>query len=523
MQTKKAAIYARYSSDNQRDESIDAQVRAIEEFAVKNSIEIVKIYADKAKSATSDKRPEFQQMIADSSLGMFNTVIVHKLDRFSRDRYDSATYKRKLKMNSIQLISITENLDGSPESLILESVIEGMAQYYSANLAREVMKGMRETAYQCRHTGGIAPLGYDVDVDKKYIMNESEAKVVREIFDMYINGYSYGMIIDYLNDRGYKSKIGRSFGKNSLYDILNNEKYSGVYVFNRSAKKDAFGKRNSKQYKDESEIIRVEGGMPQIVSKETFQKTREMMAIRKKTPGANKAKELYLLTGLIFCGCCGSAMQGNRRGAKNKPMYVSYRCGCRLQKRTCDNKEIRKEYVEEFILSELEKQILNDKAIPILVGKINAHLKEQAIKGKDNIESMRNELDEVNKQIENIVMAITNGFFQNEFKSKMEQLQDRKNKLEVQIIELERKSQGACITEDQVKKLFSMFREFVMERNIPECKKFIQNYVDKITVYKDHIEVSFNVVFDFLKNKEGLIIKSSVKKATLFKRYRNIA
>lgn len=149
-----AALYVRYSSENQRDESIDAQIRAGEDYAKKNNIKIVKIYVDRAKSATSDKRPEFQKMIKDSALGLFNTVIVHKLDRFSRDKYDSAIYKRKLKANGIKLISIVENLDGSPESLILESVIEGMAQYYSANLAREVMKGLKETAYQCKHTGG---------------------------------------------------------------------------------------------------------------------------------------------------------------------------------------------------------------------------------------------------------------------------------------------------------------------------------------------------------------------------------
>lgn len=515
-----AALYARYSSDNQRDESAEAQIRAGEEYAKRNNIKIVKIYVDRAKSATSDKRPEFQQMIKDSALGIFDTVIVHKLDRFSRDKYDSAVYKKRLNTNGVKLISIIENLDGSPESLILESVIEGMAQYYSANLAREVMKGMKESGYQCRHLGGQPPLGYDVTLEKKYAINESEAEIVRAIFDMYVNGYSYAKIIDYLNEKGYRTKTGNTFGKNSIYSILDNEKYSGVYIFNKSSKKDAFGKRNSHLLKDESEVIKIDGGMPAIVSKETFEKAREMMVARKKAPGTNKAKESYLLSGLIFCGECGSAMQGNRRNSKNKPRYVSYRCGSRLRKRDCNNKEIRKEYIEEFVLSELEKNILNDKAIPILVEKVNKHIQEQSESNQTIIENAKKELDNVDKQINNIVSAIAQGFAYDEFKIKMEELKDRKTKLESTLMEQEIKRQAPQITEEQVKNLFAMFRGFVRERNIPECKKFIQNYVDKVIVYKDHVEVIFSVVFTILEDYEAYKIRSSIKKATLFKKYR---
>ena len=144
LEIKRACAYIRYSSDNQRDESLEAQIRAIKEFGYAKGYEIVKVYQDKAKSATTDRRPGFQQMIKDSAYDIFDVVIVHKLDRFSRDKYDSAQYKRKLKQNGVKLVSVTENLDDSPESVILESVIEGMAEYYSKNLAREVMKGKSE-------------------------------------------------------------------------------------------------------------------------------------------------------------------------------------------------------------------------------------------------------------------------------------------------------------------------------------------------------------------------------------------
>ena len=414
----RAAFYGRFSSNNQREESIDAQLRAAEEFAKKNNYEIVRTYADKAKSGTSDKRPEFLQMIKDAEKGIFDTLIVHKLDRFSRNKYDSALYKRKLKQYGIKLVSVTEQLDDSPESVILESVIEGMAEYYSKNLARETMKGLKENAYKCKHTGGLAPLGYDVNSDKRYVINEREAESVRLIFDMYISGYTQSEMVNELNARGFKTKVGAIFRANSIHSVLTNEKYTGVYIYNKSAKKDAFGKRNSHLYKDESEIIRIEGGMPQIISKEIFAQAQEVLKARKRAPGTNKAKENYLLAGVIRCGCCGKHYQGNRRNAKNKPMYVSYRCSYRraTSSKICDNKEIRKEYIEEYVLSELERKIFNDKSISYLVEDINKNLQKQNKVDDEKREVIIKELKEIDTQISNIVTAIASGFMQEELK-----------------------------------------------------------------------------------------------------------
>lgn len=245
---KKAAIYARYSSENQRDESIDAQIFAIEEYAKRNNIIIVATYIDRAKSATTADRPSFQEMIKMSETGLFDTIIVHKLDRFARSKYDSAIYKQRLKVNNVQLLSATENLDGTPESIILESVLEAMAEYYSKNLAREIMKGNMENAKKAVHCGGIPPLGYDIK-DKKLVINEHEAEAVRIIFEMYANGYGYSEIIKTLNQKGYETKIGKPFGKNSLFEILRNEKYKGTYTYNKSSHKTAYGSYNRHSYK----------------------------------------------------------------------------------------------------------------------------------------------------------------------------------------------------------------------------------------------------------------------------------
>ena len=397
------------------DESIDAQIRAIEEYCERNNIQIVKTFVDRARSATSDKRPEFQEMIKyceEDTTGV-SMVIVHKLDRFSRDKYDSVKYKQRLKMKGISVVSVTEKLDNSPES-----VIEGMAQYYSANLAREVAKGQRENALKGLHNGGDAPLGYDVAFDKTYLVNEEEAQAVKIIFDMYVNGYSYSNIIDKINDLGYRTKRGNKFGKNSLHGILSNEKYTGLYVFNKTQRKGINGKRNGHKQKSEDEIIKVEGGIPQIIDKEVFLQAQEMMQKRKKAPGSHKATTLYLLTGIIRCGECGHAMQGNKRKDKYNNDYISYRCGCRKQKRDCTNREIKRDYLEEFILIELEKHILNDEAIPALSKELNERLKIKSNDNHEMLNNLRNKLEKVNKEIENILNAIMSGIVNNMLKDK---------------------------------------------------------------------------------------------------------
>jgi site-specific DNA recombinase len=525
MGTLRAAAYVRYSSDNQREESIDAQVRAIEIYAQHKGFDLVKIYADRAKSATTDKRPEFQQMILDSSQGIFDLVIVHKLDRFSRDKYDSTTYKRKLKRNGIRLLSVLENLDGSPESIILESLLEGLAEYYSVNLGREVMKGMKENAYQCKHTGGIPPLGFDIDpVTKKYIINEVEAKIVREIFSLYLDGYGYRRMITVLNQKGCKTKRGNTVGKNSIHELLRNEKYSGTYVFNRSASKDAFGKRNGHEDKDNDSIIRVEGGVPAIISKVDFQKAQAKMATNKKQPGFYKAKENYLLSGLIFCGECGHALQGNHRPeCKNRPKYITYRCGNRDRTQQCDNKEIRREYVEMYVLHQLEQKLFNDSAIPHLVQMLNEYQLKSNTTATKEVSEMQIKLKEIVKQIANILTAVENGFFQESFKTRMTDLEKNKQSLEISIQQLSIKNTAVVITEDSLRKMFSMFKQFVTERNIPECKKFINSYVDKVLVYNDHLEVTFKVAFSFEQKNNTYSFKTSVKMTNLFKTYRKAA
>lgn len=481
MNSLRAVIYGRFSSDNQRMESLDAQIRASTDFANRKGWTLIGTYLDSAKSATTDKRPEFQRMIKDSAKGIFDVIIVHKLDRFARDRYDSASYRHKLKKNGVRLASVLEHLDDSPESVILESLLEGMAEYYSKNLAREVMKGMTDNALKCQRTGGIPPLGYDVDPKtKKYVVNEREAETVRLIFDMYLRGHGYNEIIDELNSQGHRTKLGKAFGKNSIHDLLVNEKYAGVYTFNRAASKNADGQRNSHQSKNDENVIRIPGGVPAIVDEETFQRIQEKMATNRRQPGRYKAKETYLLSGLIFCGEClkregrehaffGNAKWSGR--AKNK--HVTYRCGNRENKKACDNKEIRREYIEGFVLAELEKNIFSEKAIPKLVERLNEYQRQRCGKSDAEIQVVSGQMTELDKQIGNIVAAVAKGFASASMASKLAELEAEKAKLEARAIALQESQQYKEVTEDELRSLFGMFRKYIKERDVPEIRSLL--------------------------------------------------
>ena len=494
-QGKIAVIYARYSSHNQREESLDAQIRACTEYAKRLGYTIIEVYADSAVSATNDNRPEFQRMIDDARKKAFQSVIVHKLDRFSRDKFDAVTYKRELKINGVKLLSVTENLDGSPESIILESLLEGMAQYYSANLAREVMKGLKENAYQCKHTGGYPALGYDVDPNtKKYVINENEAKIIRIIFDKYSNGVGYRQILEYLNALGYKTKFGKSFAKNSLNTILKNEKYIGTYVYNRKVEKDATGRRNAK-LKPREEWIVVEGGIPAIIDKDVFNTVQLKMSQNLDSGGRYKAKEIYLLSGLIYCGVCGSPLYGNsRKCGRSKTLYVSYRCSNRDNHQGCKNKELRREYVESFALDSLYNNLFNDISIKKLSTMLTEYNKKQADNNKEELEIAKAKLQNIASKISNIIKLVAEtGISIETVKDELKALEERKIYLEKLTHELTLHNREARITEEMIADLIRQSKDFVKDKNMAECQQFIKTYINKVVIHDEIVELLFNI------------------------------
>lgn len=480
----RVAQYARFSSDNQRTESIDAQVRAMNQFCKQNHWQVVATYTDEARSATTDNRPQFQQMITDSSKGLFDIVLVHKLDRFSRDRYDSAIYKKRLKKNNVKLCSVLERMDDSPESIMMESVLEGMAEYYSKNLGREVMKGMKETALQCKYTGGGIALGYDLDENKHLIINQHEAEAVKIIFQMFADGHGYSAIINYLNEHGYRTKRGQIFGKNSLYEILRNEKYTGVFVFNKAASK-ADGKRNNHAVK--SEIIRVEGGCPAIISKNLFEKVQRKKAANKRNTGRYHSKEFYLLTGKIFCGVCGKRMVGNVRfSGRSKTRLATYRCN--THRSECKNKEINKDYLDSYISVLVSEKILRPPCLKKVVGNVNKYIRQYNNDYDSHHEDVVKQYNEVIENLENITKAIEKGIITENLIARAEALEEERSQIETQLKSMQL---FEPIEYNNYIYLFKDWKE--LKRNTEEFRNFVQQFVKEIRVFPYHLEIVLDV------------------------------
>ena len=217
---KNAVIYARFSSHAQNEQSIEGQLAECHAFAERNGLQIRHEYIDRALTGTTDKRPEFLQMIEDSKRKGFQFVIVYQLDRFARNRYDSATYKAKLKKNGVRVLSAKENITDDASGILIEGVLESMAEYYSAELSQKVKRGIAITASKCKFFGGGIPLGYKVDEEKRFIINEETAPIVKQMFEMLANGYNYAEIARYMNERGIPTSRGKAVEEYVLSDKL---------------------------------------------------------------------------------------------------------------------------------------------------------------------------------------------------------------------------------------------------------------------------------------------------------------
>lgn len=492
----KAVAYARYSSDKQRGESIDGQIRAMQSWADKNKVEIVKIYIDEAESATDDARDEFQKMIAELKDTKPDLVLTHKMDRFARNRYDSAIYKREIQKVGARYVAVDQPIDDSPEGVILEAMLEGMAEYYSKNLAREVMKGMRENAYKAQFNGGWVPLGYDITPDKQYVINEHEADTIRLIFTMKLAGKSYGAIADELNTLGRKTKRGRSFGKNSIYEILRNEKYCGTYVFNETPKKIA-GKRNNRVKKSAEEIIRVEDAIPAIVSKTDWLQVNEMLD-KNKTGPKNIDNSSYILTGTLRCGECGSAMTGYTVTKKGKDderiRYRYYTChtGRKRNGECSHSKQHPADALEAQVLDAIEKKILKPDDINALADKLWAEIQLINSSRDTEKEELEKCLTEIEKKMDNITQAILQGIDMKHMVGTFNNLGQQKEKILQKLNQ--RRSPFESMTRQEVIKFLKSQQEFNRD-DLDDCKRIIAANVKAAIISENSFDIMLKYQF----------------------------
>ena len=386
-------IYARFSSHSQTEQSIDGQLRECTEYAIKNGHTIVGEYIDRAFSGTTDIRPDFQRMIEDSSKKFFNGVLVWKLDRFTRERHDSAVYKAVLRKNGVRVISVTENISDTPEGGLLEAVIEGMNEFYSKDLAQKIIRGMNESARKCLCTGGGVALGFKVDNEKRFQIDEDTAPIVREIFTMYANGKTVTEIISMMNERHIVTSRGNAFNKNSLRKMLRNKRYIGTYTY-----------QGKDKYGGERQCIEIPNGIPRIVDDETFYQVQEMLDKNKKAPARARAKAEYLLTTKLFCGHCKEMMTGLSGTSHTAAKHNYYICNNR-KKKLCNKKNVRKEFIEELVLAECRK-LLTDKNINRIAKEI-AKVSEQEAEPV-LLQQMRKQLADNERKKKNLLSALMN-------------------------------------------------------------------------------------------------------------------
>lgn len=407
----KAVIYARYSSHNQREESIEGQIRECKDFAARNDLTIIGEYIDRAISGKTDNRADFQRMIKDSERGHFQVVLVYAIDRFARNRYDSAIYKAKLKKNGVKVFYAKQNIPDSPEGIILESVMEGYAEYYSQNLAVHIKRGMKENALQCKVTGGTTPLGYRISENKTYEVDPAGAKIIREIFEMYAGGVSATQIVNYCNKQGYRTARGGSFNKNSLRTILLNDKYIGVY-----------------RYED----VVIENGIPAIIDKELFEKVQATFHHNHTARARNKANADYLLTTKLFCGHCGSNMVGECGTSRNGETHYYYKCTDRKRSHSCTKHTERKEWIEEFVVRHTVNTVLTDDNIELIATKA-AELMEKEFAESSVLATLEQTKKDIDRRIKNMIDLMEQGIVTPSTRERLLELESQKTDLEQRI------------------------------------------------------------------------------------------
>lgn len=494
----RAVAYPRYSSDNQREESIAAQMRAIEEYCRQKGYVLVGSYPDEEKSATTDRRPNFQRMIEDSAKGLFDVVVVHKLDRFARNRYDSAVYKHILRKNGVRVESVLERFDDSPESVILESVLEGFAEYYSLNLAREVTKGMRENALAGRHVGGTPPYGLKVNPETlQYEINEKEAPAVRMYFELIDQGVSKTKIAQILNEAGFRTRTGKPFTKHSFDGWARNRKYRGDFTWNVSIGRSGGerGKRSSKTRPAEEQII-IPGVIPAIVQPDLFDRVNAKLETRRKRGGASKAMAIYILSGKVFCGNCGSLYAGltytNRPGKGRR--YFYYRC-----QKKCGSRQIPKADLEQAVIDRIADQVFSEEAVRRIVKRVQEMYAERRKTSGSQRETIEQEIRDLERKIDNWLELLGEGIGNRQaLIEKVNAATEKKEYLERELLKIQAMERVPAISEHEIMKVLNKKKDLLLSASDANKKKVIEEFVDQVTVSWDgdilHVKIACRVI-----------------------------
>ena len=471
----KVVFYGRYSSIMQNEQSIEGQFHVCEQYAVENDLQIIAQYIDRAKSGTNDDRPEFQRMIADSKSHTFEGVLVYKLDRFARSRYDSAIAKHKLRENGVRVISATEHLTDTPEGIIMEALLEGMDEYYSAELGRKMKRGKQESFRKGKFIGTRPPFGYMV-VDHRLVIDPLTGPIVQEIFRRYAEGEKQNQIITDLNRRGIRNPLGNAWNKVNLTYMFRNRIYIGEY---------SVGDYGTNE-------------CPALIDKELFDKVQEVKAVSIHRARESRTGFDYMLTGRMICASCGASVVGSTM--QNK--YHYYQC----HKNHC-GRRIRAEELHERVRVALREYLTDEKLDELAAAAYAAYEQEQT--PASDRELLEHELADVEKKIENVVQAIVNGVQLDNLNATVEELKARREQLRESINTIPAASPK--LTYDH----FRMALELIIEKaQTEDFKALLSTVVNCIIVDDQNVVICINLT-DESNTPPMEQIKFSVKNESL--------
>lgn len=489
---KTAVAYARYSSTNQREESIDAQLRAIREYCEKENIELIAEFTDEAISGKSDNREDFQNMISQLLKGHLQAdfVLVHKFNRFARNKYDSALYKKKLKDIDIKVISVSQKIDDTPEGELLEGFLETIDQYYSANLAVEVRKGLRENALKGKHAGGQVLFGYSLDKDGYYVPNEN-ARIVKRIFEEYAAGYPKTEICERLNKEGYRNQRGEKFNTRTLYDLLRNEKYIGNYVYTI----------------DKKETIRLDDVIQNPpIDRKLWEEVQRLCEEGSTKARYNKEKKkTYFLTGKTICAECNCPISGGgSKRSRNGDLLYYYKCSGKTKKKNgCQNPSLNKDWFEPRVLKTVLNTVMDEQQVKYLAKLAFVELEAMRNTPIVNTAQLKKELAQILKKQERLSDLYIEGSMKKEMlDEKNGELTRRRYQIEDELEKRKHIADSGDITEKDIEDFITGFVEEIKNSYTQMDDEFMRiifaTFIDKIVVDREKIVVHIKMDFSHM-------------------------
>ena len=488
------ALYARVSSDRQDvDLSIAAQLRALRDYAEKHDYLVAREYVDEAESGRIADRPEFQKMLNEASKpeAPFKEILVWKFSRFTRKREHAVAFKSMLRRRGVRVVSITEQADDTPTGKLLEAIIESVDEFYSENLAQEVVRGMREAASRGFWMTTYAPYGYKrVHVQDgaakrpKLELNPPADAVVRRVFDMVLQGKSILDVTKTLNAEGIPTTNGKKWLKTTIHTMLSNEAYTGTLVWGAKAK-------------DGAPPVRVEEAHPAIVSKRDFQKARRLLGSRApKKVNPRRASSPYLLSGIAKCETCGKAMTA---AEAKSGKYTYYICHSLLKrgKGTCKTPRLNAKSFEKLIVNEIRENVLTESNIRDLVKLLDEEMDGVARDQRERLQNIEEELEDVKKRLGRIWNHIeTTDTEMADASDRIREHRERKEKLEVAAEEaraLLKERRQFLDSADTIAAFAAEMSEFLKTSELTETKAFVHSFVKEVVVKPGRAAIVYSI------------------------------